>query len=331
MKKQLSALEWQLCDGQGLDDPAWEALLAPPDPPAPEAHGGEHAHAGANRARRWPALALFLVLLCWWAGWPANADPPRVELSTPEAIQVSSPLETIYFRFYFHPHDVQAVQTVAARLDRQYERLRQEFALGPLPVGNKVTIKVGFPITSSPQIPYPLHSDNVLVVPVRMLSATGAAATEAALTRITENWLAGRALDEAIQRTTPHPRWQLLLDSFRHIFWLRQREDHVLRSEWIYISLQHPLPTAPVWTTTLTAQIGYEAMYTYTAESIRDFAVTTSLADYLLTAYGRQQLPDLLAGFGRYDTWEELSPAVFGVAASELEAGWHAYLEKSRD
>jgi hypothetical protein len=74
------------------------------------------------------------------------------------------------------------------------------------------------------------------------------------------------------------------------------------------------------------AQPGYEAAYL--DENFRNFAVTISLADYLLTTYGHQRLPALLASFGRYDSWTELSPALFGIEETALEAGWHTYLEQ---
>jgi hypothetical protein len=54
--------------------------------------------------------------------------------------------------------------------------------------------------------------------------------------------------------------------------------------------------------------------------------ITGTLADYLITTYGRDALVSLLAGFSRYESWEKLSPAVFGISARQLEEGWHRYL-----
>jgi hypothetical protein len=51
-----------------------------------------------------------------------------------------------------------------------------------------------------------------------------------------------------------------------------------------------------------------------------------TVLDYTIATYGRQALPELVAGFRRYDTWAELIPAVFGVSAAKFEAGWQAYL-----
>jgi hypothetical protein len=54
-------------------------------------------------------------------------------------------------------------------------------------------------------------------------------------------------------------------------------------------------------------------------------ALATLIA-YTVATYGRETLPVLVAGLGRYESWETLIPAVYGVSAPEFEAGWQAYL-----
>jgi hypothetical protein len=51
-----------------------------------------------------------------------------------------------------------------------------------------------------------------------------------------------------------------------------------------------------------------------------------TLVEYAVAAYGRERLPALVAGLGQYENWDTLIPAVFGVSATEFEAGWQAYL-----
>lgn len=51
-----------------------------------------------------------------------------------------------------------------------------------------------------------------------------------------------------------------------------------------------------------------------------------TLLEYAVATYGREHLPALLAGLGQYESWETLLPAVYGVSASEFEAGWQQYL-----
>jgi hypothetical protein len=51
-----------------------------------------------------------------------------------------------------------------------------------------------------------------------------------------------------------------------------------------------------------------------------------TLLDYIIATYGRDRLPMLVENLGRYATWKELAPALFGISATELETGWQQYL-----
>jgi hypothetical protein len=328
MNRERLALEWQVSDGQETDDRAWQALSG-------STSSYEHATSRSLRtthglllARRWPELAglvVLVVLLGWWMLQPTSAEVLPVEPAPARGMAASSPLATTYFLIYFHPQNAALAQAIAAQLDRRYQVLRQEFWLGPLSIENKIEIKIGFPQTVSVQLFPPHHTDTLLVIPPEFLSATGSYEAEAEVARYIENWLAGRMLDEAGERAVILPQWQAIVKAIKYVFWLRQRTDDVLRPEWVYIALLNPLP-APSAGSTAPAQPGYEAAYL--DENFRNFAVTISFADYLLATYGHQRLPALLAGFGRYDSWAELSPAVFGIEEPALEAGWHTYLEQ---
>lgn len=57
----------------------------------------------------------------------------------------------------------------------------------------------------------------------------------------------------------------------------------------------------------------------------RTVALAT-LIEYAVATYGRDRLASLVAGLGQHEDWETLIPAVYGVSASEFEAGWQAYL-----
>jgi hypothetical protein len=52
-----------------------------------------------------------------------------------------------------------------------------------------------------------------------------------------------------------------------------------------------------------------------------------TLLDYLVGTYGRDALPKLVDGFRRYNTWQTLISAVFGISAEEFERGWQEYLQ----
>jgi hypothetical protein len=59
-----------------------------------------------------------------------------------------------------------------------------------------------------------------------------------------------------------------------------------------------------------------------------DVTAVATLIEYVVAAYGYEQLPVLLAGLAQYDEWDTLLPAVYGVSSAEFEKGWQAYLVK---
>lgn len=54
-------------------------------------------------------------------------------------------------------------------------------------------------------------------------------------------------------------------------------------------------------------------------------ALATLIA-YAVATYGRETLPILVAGLSQHENWATLIPAVYGVSATEFEAGWQTYL-----
>ena len=62
------------------------------------------------------------------------------------------------------------------------------------------------------------------------------------------------------------------------------------------------------------------------AKESADSIAAATLIDYVVSTYGREKLPSLVASFQTHDNWTTLSPAVFGVSAEELELGWQGYL-----
>jgi hypothetical protein len=64
----------------------------------------------------------------------------------------------------------------------------------------------------------------------------------------------------------------------------------------------------------------------YTAGHWEQTLALATLIEYVVTTYGREQLPALLAALGQHESWETLIPAIYGVSAIEFEAGWQAYL-----
>lgn len=55
------------------------------------------------------------------------------------------------------------------------------------------------------------------------------------------------------------------------------------------------------------------------------------LLQYAVEIRGREVIPALLAALHGHSSWQTLIPAVFGVSATEFEAGWRAYLADQYD
>jgi hypothetical protein len=63
------------------------------------------------------------------------------------------------------------------------------------------------------------------------------------------------------------------------------------------------------------------------AEKPFDMAITgESVIEYIVATYGRDKLPSLVDGLGRYVTLDALIPALFGLSLSDFETGWQTYL-----
>jgi hypothetical protein len=52
----------------------------------------------------------------------------------------------------------------------------------------------------------------------------------------------------------------------------------------------------------------------------------TTVLDYIVATYGRDQIPVFITALGDHANWRTLPPAVFQTSAADFEAGWQAYL-----
>lgn len=55
--------------------------------------------------------------------------------------------------------------------------------------------------------------------------------------------------------------------------------------------------------------------------------VIATLIEYVVSIYGYDHLPILLAGLAQYKDWDTLLPAVMGVSSDEFERGWQNFLQ----
>lgn len=93
--------------------------------------------------------------------------------------------------------------------------------------------------------------------------------------------------------------------------------------------IANPYPEL-AWFSTSSAVCSSSVLRSIEATGLVDRVAAVSIVDYAMMAYGRGRLPALLDGIKRYDTWDTLIPAVYGVSAAEFEAGWRDYLIQER-
>ena len=143
--------------------------------------------------------------------------------------------------------------------------------------------------------------------------------------------LARRLLDIAVQKSTPLPQWATLGEAFSTWLQLSDAVQPAPPSELAALQrlgsgtkgvlrLQDLLDGEgqPASGTRTGAYQTYEAVYTQGQR----WAAAEQIIDFLADKYGIDVLPKLLRGFGEYDDWETLAPAVLGVSAADLEAAW---------
>ncbi|MEZ4729342.1 MAG: hypothetical protein R3E79_19600 [Caldilineaceae bacterium] len=59
---------------------------------------------------------------------------------------------------------------------------------------------------------------------------------------------------------------------------------------------------------------------------MRQYMVSESIIDFVVTTYGRDKLPALIKGMERDRDWESLTTNVYGKSAVEFETAWNRYL-----
>jgi hypothetical protein len=159
-----------------------------------------------------------------------------------------------------------------------------------------------------------------------------------ALIQLVAGLLVNRDLDDALVASPPRCHWRNLVRGL-HLWWLWEHDRlpsqarYAMRSRLAY-QIAHGAPPSLTWldaghTPCSTGPIMREQV----AHATRDVAgshtadgVAPALVEYAMYAYGRDRIPALIEGMNRYDSWEELIPAVYGVSAADFEAGWQEWL-----
>lgn len=335
--------EWQFLNDPSQDDEAWRQICGPPT--------SDHQQATGKRwsiRRLWKEGALVLVttavLLTQFPWQTIIAAHKPVD----DGLRQIRTTETNFFRFHYHQQDTRAVKAVAPYVDRWYIRLRGDFLLERAPSVNKFTINVGnladpaargsldlagcisqgkmLLLCRTLDVPQPTR--NELNIPSLAVLAHNPVGPAGLLTDYLMDWLKGQIFAEAARGTSIQPRWQPMVDGLQDYFWLRLNPAKPQRADFkraeIWQTLQS-LPLQATYRTDLNYRIQSQHWSSDQAAAISRL-VTGTVAEYIVVAYGHKRLAQLLAGFARYDAWEKLSPAVFGISARQFETDWHHYL-----
>ncbi len=230
-------------------------------------------------------------------------------------------LDTQNLHFVFGSLDQAAVERIAPTADAIYATLRR-LTGGELAPGGILTIRI---------VPRRLAFDGVLVDGSVQLSSPLLIANDSQhgndvlLLLALRRTLAQGLVDSALHKSAK-PQWWPMVDAFRT--WLQFGDNAQLgpdselaelaRLRW---SAASPVALADL----LDREVGYSPQIVANqSQEERRWAAAAQLLDYITATWGAGVLPELLDGFGRYDSWKTLAPAVLGVSADELEKGWRS-------
>jgi hypothetical protein len=237
-------------------------------------------------------------------------------------------LDTPNLHFVFRSKDRAAVEQLAHGAEALYVALRRATGESLAAEDGRLTIEV-----VPEQVPSHetfVHGSVRLPSP-RLFDLAFGYTAEDVLHLLARKALASPILDAALQRRAVKPQWEPLVEGLR--LWLTESNDLPLAStaDISIFRMQAGSYRAPRLIDLLgcrpcskiaseRAHIQSVSWYMYGQQQLSGAA---SLIDFTVATYGIDVLPALLQGFGRYEEWETLAPAVFGASAAELEAAWH--------
>jgi hypothetical protein len=236
--------------------------------------------------------------------------------------------DTQGMHFVFGSIDRAAVEEMAPTADAVYATLRR-LTGGDLEPGGLLTIKI---------VPQRLAFDGTLVDGSVQLSSPllidsdSQHSKEVLLLLALRRTLAQGLVDSTLRKSAK-PQWRPMVGAFRA--WLQFADNAQLgpdselavlaRRRW---SAAKPMDLADL----LDREEGYSLpIVGNQSQEERRWAAAAQLLDYITKTWGTGVLPKLLDGFGRYDSWKTLAPAVLGISVSELEKGWLASTAAATD
>ena len=319
MKKSQPQLEWQFVDEQGGDE-CWMTIQSP-------------AHA-PGRGHAW---VIWLVLLTGCIVMTAAAQPDTRPQSLHRPIDSTTQLPferltTAFFEFRYPAKEASTIKAISADIDQLYLSVCGDNCLALTGDGGRlvVDVVVGDPLNDN--APTSAQASNRLLLP-SVIPAAPPTGPDAAILRHPAaqrsyllHWLSALAWRSGRRNTAIKPAWTSMLAGLHAQ--LPCRSDGARRpsaladvGRW---TLADTLPLRVRFPTDWS--VSHSPNYYPSSHALEhDFSPVTAeaLAAYIVNRYGCQVIPRLIEAFRQYYSWGELSPALFGLSAHELESDWH--------
>ena len=233
-------------------------------------------------------------------------------------------VETPNLRFEFHARDEPMVEAVAPRIEATFQAIYQTLGVA-IPVRTrKLTIR----IAPTPHRGWSGFRNRIdLTVP--LLARRSADTSESAhLERYLTSQMVSLTVSRFMNRTSSAYiyRWGVMAWAARGWLeakqlgapspWYRQNEPVFLD----YSRSQLPLALHDITRRRAKGEVVDPNRIYW------QYLAAYSVIDYAVETYGHEQLPILLKGWGKHNTWDELIPALYNTSVAEFEAGWNQYL-----
>lgn len=225
------------------------------------------------------------------------------------------------FHFVYNAQDAAAVEKVAPEAERIWQNLHEQ--LGLTATLDDTIFQIVIQGENVGVGPLRFEGDRLLLLSPKLTRAPVAEDESQTLSRLVSTALTRRAMDRFMQGRGFDPRWSVTYEAA--LEWLAEDANPLLPPDpkqetgslrkWVS---QNGLPRLGDLLEKRTATYYWWSGWASTAGH--------SLVAYAMNTYGAERFDDLILGLTTAQDWEQLSRAVFGVSAGELEAGWHAYL-----
>jgi hypothetical protein len=245
------------------------------------------------------------------------------------------PLHVGRFTFVYGRRDDAAVAAVAAQIEPLDAALRDELGLPTTQEPLTIRMVTAHPPPADPMLLALLSRNGTLYAPSPSLLPLPVQVTEEeALRQLVAGLLTVYSLQEALAQSHVC-QWQPLVNALQHwLLWehseLPSARRYDIERNFQTWQAAHPRPEL-AWFGPSSAACSTSLLHSKEGAGLADAGASISIVDYAVAVYGHERLPSLIDGMGRTETWEYLIPAVYGVSATEFEAGWQAYLVKEKD